>query len=229
MSVGEGEGEVAPLTLADATSALVDHSTISRLLVLDELWSTHLNPSNELRGTDVDGLLALAEEMGRGIDEIPESASRIERLLDRMSVDDVERVRNLMREGLEEQEGIDDWPFGPELSDLSTRDVMIAACTYLREESGAEYGKLRAKIETIQNGGTPGPDLSQPYKCILKIVKAAAGFVVAHVFIALLVGPIALILDVIDKLHLAKELLEFVRDCVAREVRAAIIQYLKVD
>jgi hypothetical protein len=184
-----------PTPLMDAANTWADISAISRLLVLDDLWSAYLDPGVEKPEPDFDGLRHLAGMMDLGTYEMADVAARTEQALNRIGPEGIGNALRSMREALPDL-GPDDWPFGPEDDDASMSERLIEACKFIQEEAGSERDNLELKIGLLNRDQLPGPDFSVPYRRMLKIlgvaVATAAGSLVpgVGVFTGALAGTI---------------------------------------
>lgn len=180
-----GDAEVFnPSAIGSLATHVSDGYIILRLLSLDQVWSNYLNPDRKPSNPDFEGLQELARMMDQGIVDATEAVGRFEEVFEHRTEEFIKESLGDMRDEI----GGEGWPFDEFSRDTNIRQVLLDACVYAQDQSGHERDILFEKMQLIESGQLPGPDLTFRWKCVVRLI-AVAGVSVAAAAGTLVLGP----------------------------------------
>jgi hypothetical protein len=166
--------------LEDARQHLTALRDVEWLLALDDLWTSYISVGRQAptgARADFPALVRLAGDMDRALEEAPRAAGLVASSLDAMDDDAVGSALDSLREAVPETATVLDW-----LSDsveVTPRMTLIAACTWVTEETETERAILHEKTAILERGELPDPDMRPIFRCIGSLVGMGAGIAIA--------------------------------------------------
>lgn len=167
--------------------------SVSRLLMLDDLWTAYLDHADkEDVARDLPDLEALVGEMREGLGVVREHARSAAERLQAVSDEEVTRTLDDMI-----RVHSNAWPdlrdsFTQDLAELGVRRSLAAACIYVDQVADEEMDYLNDKLARIQSGSFERGDFRFPTRCTLELAGIALCVLGCLPITLLCVGGIAL-------------------------------------
>lgn len=163
--------------LDDARQHLAALHDVEWLLALDELWTSsisagHQEPSDA--GPDFAGLGRLAGDIDEALSAMPDVALHVLKSLERMDDDATDYALGSLREAVPETASVVEW-LHTNSAEGSAHMTLIAACTWVLQETEIERGILREKATLLQRKELPDPDIRPLFRCMGSLVGIGAG------------------------------------------------------
>lgn len=150
--------------------------SMSRLLALDDLWTTYLDHADrDDVARDLPDLEALVSDMKEEIAAAQDHVRIADEILATATDAEVRRaVDSLTRDQAEDWSEVES-RFLQSLAEFGPRRSLMAACRYVDLAAEEEMGLLNAKVDRIRNRKFERGDLSHRTKCGLDLAIVACG------------------------------------------------------
>jgi hypothetical protein len=163
-----------PIELSRGRESVEAVLSVSRLLMLDDLWTAYLDHADkEDVARDISNLESLVGDMREGLGVVRKHAKSAAERLQAVSDEEVNRTLDDMI-----REHSNAWPdlrdsFTQDLAELGVRRSLAAACIYVDQVADEEMSYLDEKLVKLQGGSFERGDFRFPTRCTLELAGIA--------------------------------------------------------